>query len=178
MGWFLADQHSSRVASLTAVSTPHPRALARTLLTSKQVLLSWYLLFFQLPALPEWLLTRRRGQLGRAWLRKLGLEEDTAAAYAAKFAEDRGLFTGALNWYRALPLDAAYGIRAGSIQVPTLYVWGKKDLAVGEKAAQMTGRWVAGKYSFKPLEGVTHWIPEQHPTLIAELILRHIETTS
>ncbi|MFJ7768027.1 alpha/beta fold hydrolase [Streptomyces sp. NPDC097107] len=104
--------------------------------------------------------------------------EEAAAAYAEKFADDRDLFTGALNWYRALPLDAAYGMKAGVIRVPTLYVWGKGDRTVGEKAARMTGRWVAGEYDFQPLEGVTHWIPEQEPELIAEMILRHIEGVS
>ncbi|MFJ7768026.1 alpha/beta fold hydrolase [Streptomyces sp. NPDC097107] len=58
VSWFLADQYSPRVASLVVASTPHPRALARTLFTSKQILLSWYLLFFQLPVIPEWILTR------------------------------------------------------------------------------------------------------------------------
>ncbi|MFB6517266.1 alpha/beta fold hydrolase [Streptomyces sp. NPDC056401] len=176
VAWYLADRHSQRVATLTAVATPHPRALARTLLTSKQLLLSWYLLFFQIPRLPEWLLTRNKAQLGSRWLRKLGLEDRTATEYAQAFAADRALMTGALNWYRALLLDAPYGWAAKPVTPATLYVWGTADGTVSAKAARLTAKGVTGAYTFHRLEEATHWIPEQHPQELAELILQHMRT--
>lgn len=177
VAWYLADRYPNRIASLTVVSTPHPRALSRTLLVSKQALLSWYLLFFQIPKFPEWLLTRNRGQLGQRWLTGLGLDRETAASYVRKFAGDPELLTAALNWYRALLLDVRYGFTASAVRPATLYVWGTQDRTVSKRAAHLTGDWVAGSYMFHPLDGATHWIPEQHPAELAQLIVAHIEGT-
>jgi pimeloyl-ACP methyl ester carboxylesterase len=52
--WGAAGWHPDRVASLTVLSTPHPMAFRKALLTSKQGLVSWYMGLFQLPAVPEW----------------------------------------------------------------------------------------------------------------------------
>jgi pimeloyl-ACP methyl ester carboxylesterase len=38
-----------------------------------------------------------------------------------------GALTATLNWYRALDLDT----RIGHVCVPTLYVWGDEDMALG-----------------------------------------------
>ncbi len=51
--WGAAGWHPDRIASLTALSIPHPAAFLKALRTSKQGLLSWYMALFQLPALPE-----------------------------------------------------------------------------------------------------------------------------
>jgi pimeloyl-ACP methyl ester carboxylesterase len=173
VAWFLADRYPERVSSLTVVSTPHPRALSRTLLTSRQLLLSWYLIFFQIPGFPEWILTRNRGWLGQKWLANLGLDATRATRYARKFANDPALLTGALNWYRALLFDAPYGFTASAVLPPTLYVWGTADSTVSGKAAQLTGQWVENSYSFCPLEGASHWIPEQLPRKLAKMITEH-----
>ena len=61
--WGAAGWHSDRVASLTVLSTPHPSALVKSLWTSKQGLLSWYMGLFQLPALPEALARRTIGEV-------------------------------------------------------------------------------------------------------------------
>jgi pimeloyl-ACP methyl ester carboxylesterase len=52
VAWRLAGQQPERVATLTAVSTPHPRAFARALLASTQGLRSAYIPVFRLPRLP------------------------------------------------------------------------------------------------------------------------------
>src|SRR4029453_7266714 len=57
--WHLAARHPERVATLTAVSTPHPRALAAALRSSAQPLRSAYIAFFRTPRLPELVLGAR-----------------------------------------------------------------------------------------------------------------------
>src|SRR3954463_14957615 len=56
VGWALAAWHPERGRTLTAVSVPHPAAMARAFVTSDQALRSWYMGLFQLPVLPEQLL--------------------------------------------------------------------------------------------------------------------------
>ena len=49
VGWRLAATAPDRLRTLTSVSTPHPRALVRSLLTSDQALRSWYMASNWLP---------------------------------------------------------------------------------------------------------------------------------
>ena len=60
MAWRLAGHQPERVATLTAVSTPHPRALARALVAATQAWRSAYIPVFRLPRLPELLLGAHR----------------------------------------------------------------------------------------------------------------------
>ena len=56
VAWRLAGRQPERVATLTAVSTPHPRAFARALVAGTQALRSAYIPVFRIPRLPELLL--------------------------------------------------------------------------------------------------------------------------
>ncbi len=64
---------------------------------------------------------------------------------------------------------------AATITVPTLYVYGDADFALGRKAADLTARHVTGPYQYEVMEGVGHWIPEEgerlNPLLLAHLAL-------
>jgi pimeloyl-ACP methyl ester carboxylesterase len=57
------------------------------------------------------------------------------------------------------------------ITVPTLYVYGTNDVALGRKAADLTGRYVKGPYRYEVLEGVSHWIPEEVPDVVGRLVV-------
>jgi len=68
VAWALAGRHPERVATLTSVSTPHPRAFAAALLTGGQLLRSAYIGFFAIPRLSELVLgARGRGDSGSCW---------------------------------------------------------------------------------------------------------------
>jgi hypothetical protein len=60
-----------------------------------------------------------------------------------------GALSATLNWYRALTDNLSYP--AGRVAVPTRYVWGSEDRALGREAALLTGGFVDGptvsKYS-------------------------------
>jgi pimeloyl-ACP methyl ester carboxylesterase len=169
VAWALASDHADRVATLTVLSTPHPRAMAQSLRSSDQAVRSSYIGLFQLPVVPEALLLARGGALLRRLLRRSGLPTAEAEAYAARQAEP-GALTASLGWYRALPLD---GSPSGDVAVPTRYLWGDRDGALGERAAELTAEHVTGPYRFERLEGASHWLPELHAELVAAAILDH-----
>ena len=153
--WAVAAEHPQRLHSLTAVSVPHPSAMLKAGVSSTQALKSWYMLFFQLPWLPELLLAPHRPG-GAAALgtrsRRLGQERSAAERDAAELAQP-GVFSGALNWYRALPFNR----QIGRASVPTLFIWGRGDAYIGRRAASLCGRYVDGPYEFRELPG-NHWI--------------------
>ena len=57
------------------------------------------------------------------------------------------------------------------ISVPTLYVWSDGDTAVFSERARNCGRYVNGQYRFETLHGVSHWILDEQPDAIADLLL-------
>lgn len=167
VAWKLALVAPQRLSRLTAVSTPHPSALRTAMLTSTQVLSSWYMGFFQLPVLPERFLEDRVAGLVRAG----GVPPAIASRYAETLSEP-GALTAALDWYRGAWLPGGSPMRAAdpSVRVPTTYVWGRHDQALGRRAAELTRRYVSAPYRFVELdEG--HWIPEVAPERLAQEIL-------
>jgi pimeloyl-ACP methyl ester carboxylesterase len=174
VGWHLAAHHPERIRSLTALSAPHPRAMIEALGRSTQALHSWYMLYFQLPRLPE-LAFRRAGE-GRvvAQLRGSGLDEESARRYAVR-AATAGALTGPLNWYRALPFEPR---RLGPVNIPTLFVWGDRDQFLTRVAAERCARHVTGSYRFLPLSGASHWLPSTSPNEVAPVLLDHLASVA
>ena len=61
--WIAAMNHPEVVERLAILNVPHPRRMLQGLRTPRQLAKSWYILFFQLPWLPE-LSARARGWWG------------------------------------------------------------------------------------------------------------------
>ena len=169
VAWALACTQPDRVETLTVLSTPHPAAFLRSVLTSTQGLHSAYIVPFQPPGLVEWLLGGR-GNEGRvrALLQQLGAPP-AAVETAVRLMADRERLRAMLQWYRALPRSVDSAARR-HCTVPTTYVWSTKDAALGRAAAERTERYVDGPYLFEVLEGLGHWLPEEAPERVAGLI--------
>ncbi|TSD46353.1 alpha/beta fold hydrolase [Rhodococcus sp. KBS0724] len=168
VAWQVAAERPDLIRTLTALSVPHPAAFVRALLTSSQALRSWYMLAFQLPMLPEWILRRSGDKI----LVKSGQSLERARRDRDAMAKP-GRLRGGLNWYRALALNSS---RAGSgrISVPTLHVWSDRDIALARKGAELTTRFVDGPYRFEILRGVSHWIPDEAPEELDRLLAEHL----
>jgi pimeloyl-ACP methyl ester carboxylesterase len=166
VAWHLAARHPERVATLTAVSTPHPRAFAAALRFGAQPLRSAYIAFFRTPRLPE-LVLGARGLTGlRLLLARGGLGPEWIETYAGALAGPR-----ALAWYRAAGPST---LRVPAVAVPTCHLWGSGDPALGRRATVATARWVAGPYRLHVLAGVGHWLPEQHAAELSGPLLAHL----
>ena len=168
VAWALAGRHPDRVLSMTALSTPHPRALQSAALRSSQGVRSAYMALFQLPWLPERVALADGGHLLRSGLRASGLPARLADHYAERMSEP-GALRAALAWYRAIPASRGYG--AGRIRVPTGYLWGSRDPFFARAAAEGTRQFVKGPYTVRELPDAGHWLPETRPADVAEMVL-------
>jgi len=170
VAWELATHHPERVLSLTVLSTPHPSAMNWAWRHSAQGLKSWYMLVFQLPVVPELLTHAGFVQT----LVRTGLPRADAHRYARRFPTWPEL-TGAINWYRALRVSIrnGQGQRPPRVTVPTTYVWGRQDFALGRAAAERTGRYVDGDYRFVILDA-GHWLPELNAAEVSAAILTRL----
>jgi pimeloyl-ACP methyl ester carboxylesterase len=63
---------------------------------------------------------------------------------------------------------------AGEINVPTLYIWGERDQALGRTAALRTSDFCKGPYRFEILPGKSHWLLEECPEDIVRLLDEHL----
>jgi pimeloyl-ACP methyl ester carboxylesterase len=174
VAWHLGAHHADRLTSLTVLSTPHPRALAGSMTRSLQPLRSWYTLAVQIPVLPEMFLSRTL----TTSLRLSGLPDDLARRYGQRLSSPSDL-RGPLAWYRAVvwrppwEVIGSLATTPGAITVPTSYLWGSHDPALGRAAAQATGDHVTADYLFVELDA-GHWLPEMHPDEVAEAVLDRV----
>jgi pimeloyl-ACP methyl ester carboxylesterase len=170
VGWALAAAHPERVSTWTAMSTPHPRAYLSSIPRSLQLLRSVYTGFFTLPWLPEAVLGAKDATVLSGLLRASGLPRAYAEEYAHAMS-DRDALRAALNWYRGARVWDLLSV--GRVRVPTLFLWGRHDVALGTSAARATRSWAQGNYRFVPLDA-GHWLPETQVERIADLLLPHV----
>jgi pimeloyl-ACP methyl ester carboxylesterase len=174
VGWHLAAWHPDRIRTLTAISVPHPAAQAWALEHDPaQRERSAYVGLFRKAGKAEDLLLADGGRRLRQMFAPL--PEEAVDEFVAPMLAP-GALTGALNWYRAIRRGEWDSL--GPVQVPTTYVWGSADIAVGRPAAHRCAHHVAGPYRFVDLHGVSHWAPEQEPDRIAAEVLDRIGTAA
>lgn len=142
VAWGLAIDHADRVDRLCIMNMPHPRVLARRILVPPQLLRSWYALFFQLPRLPERVLSaydyaRLARVLRKSSLRDVFTPEDFEA-YRRCWRQP-GALRGMLAWYRASMRHPRLPSRA-LVTAPTLLVWGRHDPALGIELVEPSAR--------------------------------------
>ena len=167
VAWVVAGRHPDRVRTLTAVSVPHLTAYNAALRDDPvQQQKASYISFMRQEVKAEELLL---ADDARRLTAIYGDDVPVALVvrYVAHLAEP-GALTAALNWYRAMGAGLAETPRT---QVPTTFVWGEDDQAIGRVPAEACGDHVDADYRFVELAGIGHWIPEQAADSLAEAII-------
>ncbi|NEW95302.1 alpha/beta fold hydrolase [Rhodopseudomonas sp. BR0G17] len=165
IAWQTALRGKVHLDGLIILNAPHPDAFARELARGwAQRRRSWYVAFFQLPWLPEWLLTRNGGaplvKMFKSHSHKISAEQ--LEIYRRNILQP-GAATAMLNYYRANFSGLAGG--AGSnpvITVPTLMVWGKDDLALDIALTEGNEQFVED-FTLHKLPRASHWVQQDAP---------------
>jgi len=184
--WGVAGHRPEVVERLAVLDCPHPVALARELRHNpRQLARSLYILFFQLPWLPEWLLSRDGGAaVGRA-LRggshvKAAFSWDETLPYRQAFS-DPAAVRAALGYYRA----AFRGLASGApgppgrpITAPTLVLWGREDRFLGVETIapdRLAPFFAPGNTPLvSVLDGAGHFLQNEAPAQVNEALLRFL----
>lgn len=169
VAWEIALKHPDQIQHLTAVSVPHKAAFLKSMLSSNQLLKSYYIGLFQLPKIPE-LLFEKFPNVGRSLLKSTGMTEHQLNDFKKDMVDAKRL-TGALNWYRGLPFSSNRYLKQ-KVKVPTLFIWGKHDSAIGQKSVQLNKDYIDAKYTEVILDA-THWIPTQNAKELSALIIQN-----
>jgi pimeloyl-ACP methyl ester carboxylesterase len=174
VAWSFAQRHPALVDRLVIMNVPHPERFRRGLWSPGQLARSSYMAFFQLPAIPEWVLSRRDFQVLRRSFRRDGMPDPTIDAYVeAARAGDK--LRGGLNYYRAGLRRSlrGRGIPLRPIEAPTLVIWGERDRYLRKELAAPDPRWVPHQ-TVERLPFASHWVQEDAPAQVNELLLRFL----
>lgn len=175
LAWAFAANQMRRLERLVIMNVPHPAVFAEHLRRSpRQMARSWYMLFFQLPGVPEWLNTRNDAALIRRAFHGMAVDKsrfthEVLDRYAAD-AQRPGAMTGMVNWYRAAARFP--GKLAGPwpmIETPTLIVWGEADAALGVELLDGTEAHVRD-LTIRRLPNVSHWVQQEAPEAVNEIL--------
>ncbi len=173
VAWHLATVAPQRLHRLVVLNAPHPATLRPYALRHPtQGLRSAYVLWFQLPWLPEAVLRAdgcallRRATAGSA--RREAFPPQLLARYQAQWLVP-GALTAMLNWYRALP--GGPPTPATPVAVPTTVLWGGRDafLEAGLADAALA---LCPQGTLVRLPGCTHWLHHEAPAEVAAQLVR------
>ena len=167
------------VDRFVVMNFPHPRLFVRGLFTFRQLKKSWYMAFFQVPRLPEWLLSRKKAQ-GVGWMFRELVENPPEDGVIPKQVirdyRTNGMSPGGakamVNYYRAnftnLAAHRLWRSRR-KLTVPTLMIWGENDIALGKDLTYGTDELV-DDLTVRYLPGVSHWVQQQAPLTVSAMV--------
>ena len=174
--WYLAARYSDRIGRAAMLSIPHPRIFINNLIKNPaQLRRSWYLFFFQLPWLPEFVLRTRDWALLVRALRDTsppGVFSDADLEQYKKSWAKKDALTAMLNWYRAAllrPSKFAIDPEASRVKVPALLIWGKNDQFAGEAMARESLQYCDDGH-LEMFETAGHWVQHEEPTRVNDLL--------
>jgi epoxide hydrolase 4 len=173
VAWSLANKHPERLHRLGILNAPHPLVMNRFLQRDfEQMRRSLYALFFQLPWLPERLMVTDHWRGAVRVLRGSGKIHTFTNGDIEKYKEawsQPGAMNAMLNWYRAAARYPHQIPKEMRIRVPTLILWGVKDVALSHRMARPSLDYCEeGNLIFFP--DATHWVQHEE----ADEVNRHL----
>jgi pimeloyl-ACP methyl ester carboxylesterase len=175
VAWELAARRTRPLERLVILNVPHPLRFREELASNRaQRRRSLYTAFFQLPWLPEWFLRRNGAAAIAEAFRGMAVDKsrfpDEALAVFRQNVLQPGTLTAMLNWYRAAGRHfGRLGTRGGTIETPTLLIWGEEDTALGKETTFGTERYVKD-LTVRYLPGVSHWVQQEAPEAVNAIL--------
>jgi len=167
VAWHFAIRKVRPLTKLIILNVPHPKCAERESRKWRQLRRSWYIFFFQIPWLPEWLLARKNAQaIGQAFrgsaVNKALFSSDALKPYRDA-AQRPGALTAMLNYYRALLKTPDIGeIGQGAVDVPALVLWGEQDIALNIHCLDEMDEFVTD-LTVKTFPDASHWLQQDVP---------------
>jgi len=176
VAWQFAMKKTRALSHLIICNVPHPRAMRDAMGNGfAQLRKSWYIFFFQIPWLPEFVLGRKRAQpvadlFYNSCVDKAMFPVEVREVYRRN-ASQPGALTAMINYYRSL-------IRNGrklasqplsTIETPTLMIWGEEDVALTKETTYGTDKYVKD-FRIRYLPGVSHWVQQEAPQTVNAMI--------
>ena len=182
IAWYYAMRKPARVEALIVLNAPHPACFERELRRWRQFRRSWYAALFQIPWLPEALLsTGHACAIGAIFERMRVHPEylpDEIVRLYRRQACAPGALTAMLNYYRAA-LRGGGAVRQRklgypAINAPTLVIWGLQDQALAPENLDGLETLVADLTIVK-LDTAGHFVHQDDPQRVTHEIISWLQ---
>lgn len=175
VAWALAQKYPEYVRKLAALQTP-PISVWKKNLTFKQLLASWYMFFFQIPVLPEFIFKLNdyaalENALKNSTAEKNVFTDRDIAEYKKAWSEPFAL-TAMLNYYRANVLKGLFAKTENQpkIKVPTVFIYGERDKAILPETVKGVGAAVDAPYEEFHIPTSAHWVQQEAQEAVTEIL--------
>lgn len=176
IGWSFVLTQKRALDRFVVMNLPHPTQFMKNVRGWAQLKRSWYIFFFQIPWLPEKLMTARGAKaIGDAFFNmavdKTKFGPDVLQVYR-KNALIPGAMKAMINYYRASfrdnPLKDIWE-NPPMVEVSTLMLWGEEDAALGKELTYGTDTLVTD-FTLRYLPGVSHWVQQEAPQTVNAML--------
>ncbi|WP_136688068.1 alpha/beta fold hydrolase [Halorhabdus amylolytica] len=176
VAWNVALRHPSMVDRLGICNVPHPTVYRETLRSSpQQIARSWYVWFYQVPKLPEWLLGRNDMDNMVDSLEITSnpgtFDDETIARYKAAW-QHTGI-EPRINWYRGF--RGSKRPSRSTVPQPTLICWGEDDIALVPSMAEKSVNY-CGNGQLQMFPDTSHWVHHEREE-VTEALRNHLSET-
>jgi pimeloyl-ACP methyl ester carboxylesterase len=177
VAWATALRHPEYVWKLCAMQVP-PISVWRKNQSLRQALASSYMLFFQIPYLPEWFMSLNDFAALEKTLKTTTaadgfFTDEIIAEYKKSWREDNAL-TSAINYYRANILRLFLRRQSDSenkIKVPTLFIYGEKDFAILPETVREVSQAIDEPFSEFRIPNAGHWVQQEAASDVNQVLL-------
>lgn len=187
IAWNLAQRFPHLLDRLAVLNAPHPQRFLQELVSNlDQLRRSWYLLAFQIPALPEWLIQQNLSSIIRNLFQEQAIRkgaftaEDTQIYQAA--LEKPGVLAAVLSHYRQFLSPQTWishwGRSPTPITIPTLVLWGEEDCFFSQNLVKGMENLVAAPLQLKLLQHCGHWVQQEVPQTVNRELLEFLRGTA
>lgn len=177
VAWRLALDHPEVVKKLVILNSPHPQMFAKAMAKFKQVRKVWYMLFFQLPFLPELLIkinlkAALRFIMQKKARNKSAITDADIDQYVAALRKPHAI-ASALNYYRAAFRNRKKetSLKGKKIDAPTLLLWGLNDPVLGKDLTEGMDPLFNTTCEVHYLKNCSHWVNEEQPEEVSKELL-------
>ena len=184
IAWAIALQRPELVERLIVLNCPHLKKFRDSLRSNpRQILKSWYILFFQIPRLPEMILRARnfavlKRMLHDSAVQKSAFNDEDLAHYRAAFRNPYSI-TAAINYYRALFRENFRNRQNPEwmdrkIAAATMVIWGEQDVALRKELTFGMKERFSGAFEIHYVSDSGHWVQQEKPEVVNQLVLEFL----
>lgn len=187
IAWQFAIEYPQATEQLVVMNAPHPGNFAKHLGRGgmpnfRQLRRSWYMFFFQIPWLPEFVLGRNPRRFMEGAFRGQAIDKsaftDADIDAYTEAASKPGALSAGINYYRAIfrgqflnPFAKAPSKDELMIEAPTLVVWGEEDQALGKELTEGMEEFFRGPFRMHYLPNTSHWVQQERPEEVNRVVL-------
>lgn len=184
IAWYYALRYPDRLKALVVLNAPHPSCFEREIWHWRQLRRSWYMGLFQIPRLPEAMLSMCQGYvIGKIFTRMAIHREHMPEEIVERYRQQAcapGALTAMLNYYRAV-LRGGGALRQRTlgypkIEIPTLVIWGLQDHALDAHNLDGLNRFVSDLTTVT-MANAGHFVHEDHPGQVTAQIVTWLQRT-